>query len=198
MKKQFVSISGFTLLELLVTVAILVILAGVAVPSFQDTMIRNNIESQIGDLQRSLSYARSEAVSRGARVSICRSSSATTCGAGSSWSDGWLVFVDNNTAGVHGQVDAGEEVIKVHEALKGATSLTLSDGADKDFIQYNSRGLISDDSALSNGSFSLCKSGESVKYARALIVTITGRAIRSRDGGGGVHHDHAGADLTCS
>lgn len=198
MKNKFKNATGFTLVELMVALTILAILIGVAIPSFKNTIIRNNIDSQISDLQSSLSYARSEAVSRSTRVSICRSSNLTSCGSGTSWSDGWIVFVDNNSSGSHGVVDSGEEVIKVHEALDGATALTLSDGAAKDFIQYNSRGVISDDSALSNGTFSICKPGESVSYARALIVTITGRAYRSRDGGGGIHHDHTGSDLGCS
>ena len=90
-------ITGFTLIELLFTIAILAILLMVAVPSFQDTIIRNNIETQISDFHAGLSLARTESVTRSRRVSVCRSANQAVCGNGATWAQGWIIFVDGST-----------------------------------------------------------------------------------------------------
>ncbi len=62
--------SGFTLVELMVIVAILGIFAGIAVPSFTDLVRRNRLQSASEEFYGLLQYARTEAVSRGRSITV--------------------------------------------------------------------------------------------------------------------------------
>src|SRR5687768_17503929 len=87
--------TGLTLLEMLVALAILGIMAAVGVPSLMDTVNRMAVTSAARTISSSLSLARSEAVKRGADVSICPSADGTDCES-DNWAGGWIVFVDAN------------------------------------------------------------------------------------------------------
>jgi len=64
--------SGFTLTELMITVAIIGILASIAVPSFQDMIERNRLKEAVESLKSDLMFARTEAIKRSANVTISR------------------------------------------------------------------------------------------------------------------------------
>ena len=81
MRKQL----GFTLTELMITVAIMAILLAIAVPSFQQTIANNRVRTAADGYAAMLQLARVEAVKRGASVSVC-----TACGE----QTGFVVFVD--------------------------------------------------------------------------------------------------------
>lgn len=84
---------GFTLVELMVTLAVLAILTMVAVPSFRDTIRRNRVSAASNALLADLRYARTEAINRGQLVSLCPSSDGSNCTAdGTAWDAGWLVY----------------------------------------------------------------------------------------------------------
>lgn len=74
---------GFTLIELLVTLAVLVIVTTVAVPSFRNLAESNRMTGLANEMVTALNLARSEAVKRGAPVSVCA--------AASGWEGGWSV-----------------------------------------------------------------------------------------------------------
>lgn len=61
---------GFTLLELMITVAVAAILISVAVPSFIGIMAKADADAEISELYRALNYARSEAINRGTAVRL--------------------------------------------------------------------------------------------------------------------------------
>ncbi len=113
--------TGFTLIELMVTVAIAVILLGVAVPSFFSIIQNNRATAQANDLLSSINVARSEAVKRGATTTVCVSSNQSSCTGGTNWAQGWLVWSDSNG---NGALNSPGEIIKAREALTGGTTLT--------------------------------------------------------------------------
>ncbi|WP_426664593.1 GspH/FimT family pseudopilin [Rhodanobacter aciditrophus] len=84
---------GFTLIELMVTLAVLAILTMIAVPSFRDTIRRNRVNSASNALLADLGYARAEAIDRGQTVTMCPSANGTSCtSSGTAWGSGWMVY----------------------------------------------------------------------------------------------------------
>jgi type IV fimbrial biogenesis protein FimT len=91
---------GFTVIELMVTVAIVAILAAVAVPSMRDFLRRARASTMANEMLTAFTLARSEAIRRNGNVTICPTNAAQT-DCGSSWNDGFMVFTDGGTAGTY-------------------------------------------------------------------------------------------------
>lgn len=159
---------GFTLIELMVSVAILSILLTVAVPSYQSLMINNRLATQTNEFVTALTLARSEAIKRGSRATVCRSADQSNCStAAGDWTQGWLVFMDGDNDGT---VDTGEPVLQVHSVLPGGLTL----GGNLNYISYVGTGATQDnDGSFQNGTVMMChaQSGK----ARSLTVNQAGR-----------------------
>ncbi|SDH38069.1 GspH/FimT family pseudopilin [Pseudomonas panipatensis] len=82
---------GFTLVELMVTIAVAAILLTIAVPSLTDTTLSGKLRASANDLVTSAALARSEAIKRNAVTSLCPSSDGASCGSGG-WEQGWIVI----------------------------------------------------------------------------------------------------------
>lgn len=86
-------VSGFTIIELMVTLAVLVIVAASAAPAFQDVLAANRVTSQANTLLAAVQLARSEAIKRGVEVSL-------TAEAGGI-NEGWCVHVGSSCTGIN-------------------------------------------------------------------------------------------------
>lgn len=84
--------SGFTLVELLVVVALVAVLLALATPGYRNMQVRNSIRALVNDYTLSVYFARTEAVRQNAAVTICPSTDGATC-TNSSLEGGWVVFV---------------------------------------------------------------------------------------------------------
>ncbi|MFT5590057.1 MAG: type IV fimbrial biogenesis protein FimT [Bradyrhizobium sp.] len=86
--------AGFTLIEVIVVIAISAILLSLAVPSFVSTTQRFRTASEINGFAHDLQYARTEAIKQGVSVSVCASVDGATCLKANTWHKGWIVFAD--------------------------------------------------------------------------------------------------------
>jgi type IV fimbrial biogenesis protein FimT len=92
--------SGFTLVELMITLVVVAILLATAVPYLGDFTKNNRLIAQTNDFVLAIQLARSEAVKRGINTIVCPSTNQTSCSANAAdWEDGWLVFADVNLNG---------------------------------------------------------------------------------------------------
>ncbi|MES9904785.1 MAG: GspH/FimT family pseudopilin [Sedimenticola sp.] len=120
--------TGFTLVELMVTIAVAAILLTIAVPSFRYLIANNRATTQANALFSAFSVARTEAINRGSNVTVCPKSTAsasnTTCGTNTSWVNGWHVFTDT---GVIGTYSGSDVVLKHWEPLPGTPVITTTE-----------------------------------------------------------------------
>lgn len=144
---------GFTLVELMVTLAVIGILAIIATPSMTDLINNSRATAQTEELVASLQLARAEAIRRNARVTICAGTAGVCSGSGT-W-DNWTVFGRDKTAAV-----ATTDVIRDTAA---STSMQVAGPAAG--IVYKPSGMIDGQQSLE-----VTKSS----YKRCLTVLISG------------------------
>lgn len=207
---------GFTLVELMVTLAVFAIVTVLAFPGFKLYQQNSNRVTQINDLIASFNLARSEAVRRNLPVSVCASANQATCNKINNWTTGWIVFVDDNQNGTTDTTDgngifdtaAGETtLLQAHGRLSGA-NLTYTDIASGAVaVMFNARGIptVFDAAAKKTASatFMRCDDRRHTDSnpdanARAIILTASGRTRLSRDSDkNGVQEDASNVNLKC-
>lgn len=166
--------SGFTLLELLTTIAVLGILLAVGVPTFANIIRNNRIAAATNELVTALTFARSEAMKRGDVVSTCPSVDQSDCAGSNDWSMGWIVFVDQN---IDGARDEDEPVLQVWPAISDDLQLEVVQGLQ--FVRYASTGLTNP--VITDQRFKLMKPGYGGDKARCIRLGNTGRIFTERN-----------------
>ena len=84
--------AGFSLVELMIALAVLAIVVAVALPSFQGSLRSNRVTSTTNELMASISLARSEALRNPNGAVLCTTTDGVACGG--TWNDGWMVWID--------------------------------------------------------------------------------------------------------
>lgn len=167
---------GFTLTELLITIAIVAIVLGLGAPSFQQSILNGTINSAQSSLLNDLNFARTAAVKSRTRVMVCPRSSETTCG--TDWSNGWLVYEDNNRAGTAFDLDSGELVLRTKNAsdLKDKeidVESTIRSQSTSAVLELNQFAFESRGRSGVSGLLVFCDS-RGVDNARTIVITATG------------------------
>ncbi len=106
---------GFTLIELMVAVAVVGVVVAIGMPSFGELLKNNRMATQANAIIASLQQARSETINRGASVRI------EPLVAGTDWSAGWQLRIDGSNPSDNDFVDAEDIVIRNYEGLKQST-----------------------------------------------------------------------------
>lgn len=167
--------SGFTLVELMITMAVVAIVLTVGVPGFQDMIRENRLRTQAHTFLTALSLTRSEAIKRGVRVTLCKSSDGQNCiDNDKGYEQGWIVFADpsNPPGATVPTVDPGDIVIRVYGTLSGGLVLT-GNSTVKSYVSYAANGrsqLLS--GGFQAGTLTLCAPPK----ARLIVINSIGRA----------------------
>lgn len=158
---------GFTLVELMVTLAVAAVVLTIAVPSFWSIVQNNRASTQANELITALNLARSEAVKRGIPVSVCPSTNQSSCVSSSTnWAVGWIVFADPNNDGVR---QTAEPLLRVWGPLRGGA--TLSGPAS---LRFQGTGGVAGTAAPAP--FQHRVSGCSGNQGRDITLNLAGRA----------------------
>lgn len=175
---------GVTLLEMMITVAILAIVLTVVAPNVQGILIKNRAVASMNELSTVIQYARNSAIDEQARAVFCPSADFNKCT--SNWRNPKIVFIDLDSDGERG---ANEPLLVATETLN--TTMTLS--STTDLINFDESGAASVQTVIK-----LCHSSNQAQYARLLEVSPQGRVKLSQDSDrNGVHEDSDGNDLSC-
>jgi type IV fimbrial biogenesis protein FimT len=172
--------NGVTLIELLVTLAVMAVVAGIAIPSFTTLMQSNAMTASANEMVSAFLLARSEALKRGAPVTVCWTSGASqesmSCGKGEGWHSGWVVFEDTNA---DARRDASEPILRRQTGLPGRDIevKVRADAAPLDTsLTFLPSGFPDFPTTLGGGrNMLLCDARERNESSRVINMSQTGR-----------------------
>jgi len=174
--RHVVNQKGFTLIEILVTISVLAIVLTIAGFSFRGLLWRNQVNTATNDFVTALNFARSEAVTRGQTVTVCRSVNGTSADvpatpvpscstvSGAGYETGYIVFVDSDADGVR---DANEALLRVVAGPKSAVTI-IGNANVANRIRYQGSGFAA---GVANGTVEIASSEKTLK----VIISANGR-----------------------
>jgi type IV fimbrial biogenesis protein FimT len=159
---------GFTMIELMIVVAIVILVLTIGVPNLRDIILNNRQVAAVNELVTAMQMARSEAITRNAArpaaVSICPSTNGFGCSG--TWDDGWIVFTDSNGDGAFNS-GAGDQILRAFESPAG---MDISGAA----VSYRRDGRV-----VAAVDFQVCDSRGAAR-ARVIQLGLSGRPSTSK------------------
>lgn len=174
---------GFTMVELVIALAVAGILLGIAAPNFSDAMRNSKQIITTNELMGALRLARSEAIKRSTRTVVCARQDNSTCG--TNWSNGFITFIDNGAT--RGVIDTDEQILRVAQSVENGSWIlnrarllnTAESPLQRHFIRFGPRGT---SHWLGSGYFTICDPrGQST--AKAINISLSGDPRRARKNG---------------
>lgn len=181
--------NGFSLIDLIVSLAIAGILFGAGLPSFYSLLERHNTTLAINKMVGAINYTRINAVTSGNTVTLCPRTEVLDCG--KDWSLGAIVFRDLNS---NGKIDGNETVLRVFDKFKTQSKATWVSFGSNNYLRFRADGT----TIGQNGSFTYCPPNKNEKFAHQIIINRTGRVRLAEDlNGDGVRENTKGENLSC-
>ena len=162
--------AGFTLIELMTSLSVMAICAGVALPSMGSFIEHQRTSAAITSLSSHMALARMAAISRNRRAVLCPSADGSTCEAGTDWSRGWMLFIDDDG---NRKPDASDEILRV-DLEPTSRHLRVTSTAGRQQLRYLPDGR----SAGTNLTLSICNQQQ--ELLGQVIVNNMGRPRSER------------------
>ena len=151
---------GFTLVELMVTLSVLVVLVAIAVPSFDGVRLSSRLNAYATALVAGGQLARSEAIKRNVPVTLCVSADGASCSTTGQWETGWIVLT-------------GTTVLQQQPAA--ADGYQLRDTGGTSTLVFQPTGV-----GASPASITICRASPAASQARLVSISATGRTAVKR------------------
>ncbi len=172
------SAHGFTLIELMIVLAMAAVMAAIALPNLNQFIANNRLKSQMYSMLESINIARNEAVKRKVKTVMCRTTNFTACGGTTkTWTTGWIVYAKGNTTDAYNS--ATDTIIGIGNAADSNVTV-MSDANAKDYVIYKTDGTIgktSNNSFDGNSQlvFAICDE-RGIDYGKQISIMPVGRA----------------------
>jgi type IV fimbrial biogenesis protein FimT len=158
--------SGFSMIELMVVLAIAAILLTIGAPSFREMIQNQRMTATVNDFFMAINLTRSEAIQRGSRVDL------VPAGDGTDWTKGWVVFIDQNN---NHKSDAGDKIIFSHGPVPDGIIIKADfNDSSAQYLAYNGTGrtrINANSQTAQAGHFSFTLD----KNVRKIILNFLGR-----------------------
>ncbi|MDM7859747.1 GspH/FimT family pseudopilin [Alteromonas sp. ASW11-36] len=177
--------NGVTLLEMMITVAIVAIVLTTVAPSIQSILVQNRIIGEINELSGIIQFARHSAIDEQTNTVVCPTEDYTNCT--NNWDNAKMVFMDLDANGMRG---ANEVLLVASSVINRVNDMTGPAGGFA---------FLPSGAASANATILLCHQNNNNEYARALTISLQGRVKMSADNNNdGIHEDTNGTALDCS
>lgn len=183
---------GFTLIEVMIAIAVVAILSAIALPSMSNFLVKMRVDNEISEMQRLLLTARNMAINTGKNTTVCPLSGGTCT---TNWEGKISVFTNGSNSADNDKYettldDTTDELIKIKESITSG-----------DKLQFGSKSVVYSPSGrllTSAGTFSYCPKDQADE-SRGIDLSISGRSYTSSDtDNDGKDEVRNGNEIVCS
>lgn len=172
--KQSRAYRAFTLVEMLVGLAVAAILLRLVEPAFAEWILSIRVMQEAQHLANGMNLARSEAIKRGLRVNLCKSADGRQCTPGSAWHGGWIIHADPEAAG---QIVAPSDLVRAWGPVQPGVTVSANRPL-ADYVSYTAYGHARMlNGALQIGTLTVCAHNQK---AVDVVLSAGGRARIAR------------------
>lgn len=168
---------GFTLVEAMVSLAIISLLMGTMIPSISNMLERNRAITNINWIVSAVNFTRHAAVVNRVTMTLCAPKSTNRCGG--KWHEGLIVFSDRNK---NARIDDNDRIVARIQPASGNGSIKWRAFRNRQYLQMTQLGHTN----FQNGNFVYCPEDGNRKFARQIVVNLQGRTrlVHSRNKAG--------------
>lgn len=180
---------GYSLLEVIAVLAIIMIAAGLAAPRLDAMAERNKAAAGINWLIRAVRITRLTAITQGTMTTLCPTTDRHSCGG--AWHDEVMVFTDHND---DRRVNGSDHIVAVLTFPYENATIMWRAFRNRQYLQMMPTGFTN----YQNGNFVYCPKDQDLRFARQIVLNMQGRFKKSYDrDGDGLIEDRYGKHLRC-